>query len=362
MLNTSTLHSILDLARWAPSGDNTQPWRFELTGDGGVVIHGFDTRTTCVYDLDGHASQISVGAMLETLSIAATQFGLRAIAARREHISDERPTFDVRFVEDASLPPDPLAPYIQQRRVQRQAMQTTPLGQAAEKALEASVGEGFTVVWRRSLADRARLAKLLFHSAKIRLICPEAYEVHRDVIEWNCQFSNTKIPDQALGADPASLRLMRFAMVSWQRVSFLNRYFAGTWVPRIQLDALPALRCGTHFAITARQEPQGLDDYIAIGRQTQRFWLTATKLGLQIQPQITPLVFSRYANAGRRFTTHEPAIHLAVQVAAKLNEEFGPSYRRIGFMGRIGSGKAAESRSLRRPLEELLISGEPTVE
>ena len=63
------------------------PWRFELTGDGGVVIHGFDTRTTCVYDLDGHASQISVGAMLETLSIAATQFGLRAIAARREHTS-----------------------------------------------------------------------------------------------------------------------------------------------------------------------------------------------------------------------------------------------------------------------------------
>ena len=27
------LLQILDLARWAPSGDNTQPWRFELIGD-----------------------------------------------------------------------------------------------------------------------------------------------------------------------------------------------------------------------------------------------------------------------------------------------------------------------------------------
>jgi nitroreductase len=24
---------ILDLARWAPSGDNTQPWRFEIKGE-----------------------------------------------------------------------------------------------------------------------------------------------------------------------------------------------------------------------------------------------------------------------------------------------------------------------------------------
>ena len=71
-------------------------------------------------------------------------------------------------------------------------MQTTRWDKRPKRRLRRGVGEGFTVVWRRSLADRARLAKLLFHSAKIRLICPEAYEVHRDVIEWNCQFSNTK--------------------------------------------------------------------------------------------------------------------------------------------------------------------------
>ena len=34
MASRETLLKILDLARWAPSGDNTQPWRFDHRGDG----------------------------------------------------------------------------------------------------------------------------------------------------------------------------------------------------------------------------------------------------------------------------------------------------------------------------------------
>ena len=33
----------------------------------------------------------------------------------------------------------------------------------------------------------------------------------------------------------------------------------------------------------------------------QRFWLTATSLGLQFQPEYTPLVFARYARERRPF-------------------------------------------------------------
>ena len=67
-----TLLHILDQARWAPSGDNTQPWRFELAAPDHVVVHASDTRADTVYDLDGHPSQISVGALLETIAIAAS--------------------------------------------------------------------------------------------------------------------------------------------------------------------------------------------------------------------------------------------------------------------------------------------------
>src|SRR5258706_12299954 len=72
------IEQILELARWAPSGDNTQPWRFELTGDDRLVVHGFDTREHCVDDFEGHPSQISIGAILETLGIPPPRHSRRA--------------------------------------------------------------------------------------------------------------------------------------------------------------------------------------------------------------------------------------------------------------------------------------------
>src|SRR5205085_12204118 len=47
------LETVLDLARWAPSGDNTQPWRFAIEADDRVAVYGHDTRLHSGYDLDG---------------------------------------------------------------------------------------------------------------------------------------------------------------------------------------------------------------------------------------------------------------------------------------------------------------------
>lgn len=69
------IENILDVARWAPSGDNTQPWRFEIVDKLHFIVHGFDTRDHCVYDLDGHPSQMAIGALLENIEIAATEWG-----------------------------------------------------------------------------------------------------------------------------------------------------------------------------------------------------------------------------------------------------------------------------------------------
>ena len=103
---------ILELARWAPSGDNTQPWRFEVLDARRLVVHGHDTRDYCVYDLDGHPSQMSIGALLETMAIAASTVQLAMVATRREQAPDTEPTIDVSFLPAPALEADPLADYI----------------------------------------------------------------------------------------------------------------------------------------------------------------------------------------------------------------------------------------------------------
>lgn len=356
-----TIREILDLARWAPSGDNTQPWRFEPLSDSSVRVHGFDTRDHCVYDLDGRPSRLSIGAMLETLAIAARSFGMRALVVRDRGAPETAPVFDVRFESAPGIEPDPLASVIRERSVQRRALSTRALTVEEKQALEGAVGPDHEVIWFEGLSGRWAMAALMFRSARIRLTIEEAYRVHASVIEWHATSSEDRVPDAAIGLGPVSLAAMRWAMRSWPRVRFVSRHLGGTLAPRLQLDLAAGLRCAAHLAIATRdQTPKEamLDSDFAAGRAIQRFWLTAERLGLRHQPEMTPLIFSRYADEERRFTADPAAIELAGVVRHRLDAVLGAKVRqRTVWLGRIGAGPAARARSTRRPLESLIIGG-----
>jgi molybdopterin/thiamine biosynthesis adenylyltransferase len=358
-LQTRTrIERILDLARWAPSGDNTQPWRFEVINEDHVAVHGFDTRHHCVYDLDGHPSQIAIGALLETMSIASSGEGLRTDIQRRSGCPEEKPIFDVHFTQDPDILPSELIPYIPQRTVQRRPMRTRPLSTSEKAALEAVVGKLYTILWLEGWARKWQATRLMFKNAKLRLTMPEAYEVHRSVIQWKARFSEDKVPDQAIGLDPLTTRLMGWVMQSWKRVGFFNTFLAGTLAPRIQLDLIPGMACAAHFALIADQKPQSIDDYVEAGRALQRFWLTATKLGLQMQPEMTPLIFSRYVRDDLKFTAVNAIWEQAQGLTAELDAVLGDAKaKRAVFMGRIGVAPFARARSLRLPVARLKVPG-----
>ncbi len=345
---------ILELARWAPSGDNTQPWRFEVVDDHRLIVHAFDTREHCVYDLDGHSSQIAHGALLETLAIAASQHGLRAEVRQQPDAPDTHPEYWVELIPDSAVAPDPLLPYIPQRSVQRRPMRTTRLTHVEKQALQNAIGKFYTVRWFEGGAQRWRLARLMFGNAKLRLTLPEAYPVHRAIIEWNARFSEDKVPDQALGLDTMTLKLMRWVMLSWARVRFFNTYLAGHLLPRIEMDLLPGLFCAAHFAIVAQRAPQMIDDYVAAGRAVQRFWLTATSLGLGFQPEQTPLIFVRYLRNGITFTGHAGSLSQAQKLVGQLDAVLGERVPLTLFMGRVGHAPPPAARALRLPLQKLI--------
>lgn len=350
------IEKILDLARWAPSGDNTQPWRFEIKDERHIVIYGHDTRDHCVYDLQGHASQISLGTLLETITIAASARGLHTNFQRRAGLPDTQPAFDVKFTPDPTIQPSSLTPYIPLRSVQRRAMHTRALTVIEKQTLETAIAPDFRVVWLEGFHNRLRATQLTFNNAGLRLTLPEAYRTHKSIIEWNARHSNDRIPDQALGTDPMTTRMMHWALQSWERVSFLNRYLAGTLMPRIQLELIPGLACAAHFIILAKHRPETIDDYVLAGMAVQRFWLTVTQLGLHLQPEMTPLIFHEYTVNGVQFSETEAMQQRAGQISKQFERLIGEKESLDAvFMGRIGAGSRPAARSLRRPLQDLMI-------
>ena len=357
MASADTLEQILDLARWAPSGDNTQPWRFERAGELHVVVHGFDTRDHCVYDLTGHPSHISLGALLETMRLAATAHGLRTDCERRQGLPETQPTFDVRFAPDAAVAPDPLLPFIPKRSVQRRAMSTRSLTEQEKRELETAAGAGFRIQWLEGRARKLEAARLMFDNARLRLSMPEAYEVHRAIIQWNSRFSEDRVPDAALGVDALTAKMMRFVMHSWDRVAFFNRYLAGTVAPRIAMDLVPGLACGAHFALRSVALPKTVDDYVEAGRAVQRVWLTVTRLGLVQQPEMTPLIFAGYIREGIRFTRVKAIEDDARRLVPRLEHLLGADWPHAVWLARVGQGPLPSARSTRLPLARLMQPG-----
>jgi nitroreductase len=353
-VKAGTIEQILDLARWAPSGDNMQTWRFEIAAPDHLVVHAYDTRDHCVYDLDGHPSQIAFGTLLETIAIAASGHGLRADIARRREGRETHPEFDVRFTADPAIVRAPLIDVIKVRSVQRRPMKTTPLTDEHKRILAATVAPDYELSWLESRSQKWQAAKLMFNNARLRLTMPEAFETHRSIIDWeNRTHSPDKVPAQALGVDAMTLHLMKWAMVSWRRMATVNTLM-GTWAPRLQMDLAPGMACAAHFVLKAKRAPQSIDDYVAAGRALQRFWLTMTTLGLYMQPEMTPLIFSKYAREGTRFTA-QPKLATAAQALQRETEAliFNDSLFPV-YMGRLGYGPAPAARSVRRPLVELM--------
>ena len=269
---------------------------------------------------------------------------------------DTNPVFDIEFTENPDIKPDPLLPYISSRTVQRRPMSTRPINNRERKQLEAAVATDFHIIWLESLRERLRVARLLFRNGGLRLTLPEAFKTHSSIIQWDSDLSEDRIPAKAVGLDPMTMHLMRWALGSWQRVNFLNRFMAGTLIPRIELDFITGIACASHFIVMAKRPPETLDDFVSGGRAVQRFWLTATRLGLQLQPEMTPLIFSSYVRNGVTFTDNVHSNRLAQKLANQLADIAAPEdIANAVFIGRIGAGDTPRARSVRLPLEKLML-------
>lgn len=355
MTNRDVLLEILDLARWAPSGDNTQPWRFEIIDNNHIAIHGYDTRHWCIYDFEGRASHMAHGALLETISIAATHHGLKAVWKHRIGTPDTAPVYDVEFEADSTLTRNSLYPFIEVRTVQRRLMRTTPLTANQRTAIQTAAGEGYTVQFFETLADRYEVAKLLWQNAHIRLTCPEAYRVHKQIIEWSANFSKDRIPERAVGVDPLTARLMHWVMQSWERLDFFNRYLFGTIAPRIQLDFLPAIFCAAHLLIKVNKIPQTQLDFVGAGMMMQRVWLTCAANNLFLQPEMTPVIFNWYAIRQIKPSRLEKINQEINELAEKFHTLADTASEQAVFMCRAGVASLPVSRSIRMPLSKLML-------
>lgn len=362
------MERILELARWAPSGDNSQPWRFEVRGEDRVDIHLQDHAGSNVYEYNGaQPTFLSAGFLLETLAIAASGLG-RALEWTYRSMDEHRHLLETALPTAPQVLRDPLSDFIKTRSVDRRRYRTTPLTEAQRQALAACLGDELEIHWFEAPDQRRRVIRLNAMATDIRLSIPEAFDVHRQILHWGPGDSAEGIPASATGLDPMTLKIMNWVMEDWSRASFMNRFLGGTVAPRLQMDWLPGMACAAHFAISRKTPAPGpghdgrlpaaeVAFLLRSGRALQRLWLTATRLGLAMQPGLAPLCFGWYGKHGIGFTQDPAARRKAADLSQRLARLVpGHDADSLLFMARVGwpLDRSARPRSARRPLDELM--------
>jgi hypothetical protein len=349
------LRDILDLARWAPSGDNEQPWRFIITSDTSFIIRT-DDACRDLYSKNAWPTYLSLGFLSETIALAAGTQGMEAQFTPDYTDAPKQVSIRVDLVSSKAAP-DPLANFIKGRSVSRRRLSRRALHAEHKARLQAAVGDAVEIVWITGFKRRLALMKATLICAFIRLTIPETFPIHTKVLHWKTRFSEEGIPDAALGACEASLCLARFGFRHEKFMYFVNRYMGATIPSHIEMDILPHLFCGAHFYLKSSSDLKTPGDFVEYGRKVQRFWLTATSLGIQHQPNIATLAFSEFGRMNDPYTVYTPALRHAKTLSQIMDQQIlEGSPAQVAWTGRLGYGPDAQSRSLRLPLDRLIIS------
>ena len=304
----------------------------------------------------GEPILLAGGMLLESLRIAASAQARGCGWTLHPSAGPGRWIIDAQFPPEPGRSPDPLLSALPMRSVERRPLRRTRVPLEAKQALQDALGPDLVLTWHEGVRARTRLARLGAAATAIRLRAPETFAVHRDVVDWSQARSPHGLPARAIGLDRVTLRLMRWGMASWTRMRRLNAVL-GTGGAALQLDMLPGLRCAAFFSVKPARDDAAPDQAALLrdGESLQRFWLTATRLGLGLQPALATLIFADHGARGTPFTDDPGLLARAARLAAAVSASLGP-VQRLRFLGRIGGrfDGPPGPRSVRRPLSALL--------
>lgn len=268
-MNTKDFNFLVEFAIKAPSGHNTQPWKFENIQDG-VIIHPDFTRALPIVDGDNHALYISLGCALENLIIAASQKGYDCEIEYPTN-SDNGITVKLKANVTDKLIGNELFDFIPIRQVTRSKYSDINVNETELDILRTSFNfEGVSII-------------LLNGKVNFESVIPLIIEGN------NLQFQNKKFVNELTGwfryskheAENKKDGLWTAAMGLPNMGKFIGNFVMKNFVTaKSEAKRLNDILQNTAGIAIFVCEKNDIASWINVGRAFQRFGLTATKLGI----------------------------------------------------------------------------------
>lgn len=289
------IKQILDLAVFAASGDNSQPWRFE-TENNKIYLYNLPEKDNPVLNFEQSGSYIAHGGVIENISIIAKHLGYRTNINLFPQNSDQT-LVAVIALEPCPAETEELYEFIKLRHTNRKIYQKTPLTNTQKQTLQNTLQE-------LQMSHKARIV-LLEQPNEIKSAAAAGSSMEQVILEnqtlhellfkdvlWTEEENKKKISGLYIKTMefPPPVKFIFWLAGFWPIMRIFNKLGLAKFIA--WQDAKLYSSCGAMAAIIISNHAK--ENFIDAGRITQRLWLKATQMNLYLQP-ITATLF-----AGRR--------------------------------------------------------------
>ncbi|WP_438004720.1 Rv1355c family protein [Sorangium sp. So ce321] len=360
-LDRERLRRLVEAGTAAPSGGNCQPWLWVYEAGRLGLFHD-RARSESLADFQGAGGVVALGAAAENVVLAAHREGLSVRVSPFPRDGDEDLTAAFEFfgapvggAEGHAM--DALADAIGLRHTNRRQGGRAALADEHREALAAAVRSvpGADLHLLEAPAELEEIAALIGAGDRARLLAQRTHADMMKEIRWTEAEAAARRDGIFVGAfelspsDVAGFRICR----DWRTMDLVRRWGGGGALEKTAHKAV----AGAMAVALITMPRAGLADYFQGGRALERAWLTATQRGIAVYPMATlPYLFARLVRGAGEGMDPE-----TVEVARALRERYLRLFHVTDataeiLLFRLSLADPASTRSLRRPLEEVLVA------
>jgi nitroreductase len=337
----STIQRILEGAINAPSGDNAQPWRFKVEGQTVHVFNVPDGDGT-LYNFRQRGSYLAHGALVENIALMAEQAGFASVIEPFPGPVDCTARITLT---PSSAHPVLLADAIEKRTTNRKPYDRRQLESAHRVALQSvrlEPGVTFQLAQGDEIVDH--IAKTVSINERLLMENRTLHDFLFGMIRWSRSDERTR-PGLYLKTMEFPLPvqfLFRTLFRFWPVIRALNHIGLSTTIPK---QSAQGYRASSAFgAVVLRGESD--TDFFNAGRVVERLWLTATQLGLSIQPVTAIPYLAQRVRAGEASAFNDRHKRYISDAYGALSTAFNLSGgEHIAMLFRVGYGPTPSAHS-----------------
>ena len=346
---TDPIEAIVDAARWAPSGGNIQPWRFEADASQ-IRMYLVPERTTTM-DVRHRASYVAIGAALFNARVAAASLKNLGECQLFPEGSPSHHVATLLMGESTDHEIAPLVSRVRTRVANRKLGDTEPIDIEILKLLSRGVDrEGASLRLAVTRPGIEALAEVLAQSDRIRFLLPK---LHHEMV------GELRIPGQDSLDEGLDVRTLELSPPEMAALELLRRAdvmeHLADWRAGQGLGARTRAIVSSSSALAIVTVPRSDPAwYVRGGAAVERLWLTAEQHGLAVQPVSPVFLYAVDENDFLRLGG-ERHVDTLFDLSQRFNELWDlDDGEHVALLLRLSHASPPSIRSARLPLSELL--------